>query len=138
MATMMLLGSVGAGKAKGGRPHNDPDDFRRVRDRLVALGYAWVAGIASGSDAEFIRAVKLFQCICQGRHKLDKGDGRVSRCRRRRRGPHGSRRAGHGPRVSENGQAGRARRAADAARCWWARGRPVDYERLNVRHLEEE
>src|SRR5262249_43521435 len=77
MATILLKGSVGVGKAKGGRPHNDPDDFRTIRDRLVTLGYSWVALLTTGTDKEFIRAIKLFQCIFKGRHKLDQGDGRV-------------------------------------------------------------
>ncbi|MCB2077763.1 MAG: hypothetical protein KDE55_08705 [Novosphingobium sp.] len=77
MASLVLKGSVGAGSAKGGRPHNDPDDFRKVRKRFVELGYDWVSGIKKGSDKEFVRTIRLFQCIFKGRHKLDQGDGRI-------------------------------------------------------------
>ena len=66
MATLILKGSIGAGKARGKRPHNDPDDFRIVRKRFVKLGYSWVGKIKSPSDKEFIRVIKLFQSICSG------------------------------------------------------------------------
>lgn len=77
MATLILTGSVGTGTAKKGLPHNAAADVTAVRDRLVELGYDWISGITSGTDAEFVRAIKLFQSICAGHHKFDTGDGRV-------------------------------------------------------------
>jgi hypothetical protein len=77
MATLLLTGSVGSGSAKGGKPHNDPTDVAAVRDRLVELGYDWISGATTGTEKDFIRAIKLFQSICKGSGKLDQGDGRV-------------------------------------------------------------
>lgn len=77
MATLFLSGSVGSGHAKKGVPHNDAADVTAVCDRLVELGYDWISGVTSGTDKDFIRAIRLFQSICQGSGKLDSGDGRV-------------------------------------------------------------
>jgi hypothetical protein len=77
MATLLLTGSVGSGSAKGGKPHNDAADVAAVRDRLVELGYDWISGATTGTEKDFIRAIKLFQSICKGSGKLDQGDGRV-------------------------------------------------------------
>lgn len=77
MATLILRGSVGSGAAKKGLPHNDAADVAVVRDRLVQLGYDWIGGVTTGTDADFIRTIKLFQSICAGHHKFDTGDGRV-------------------------------------------------------------
>jgi hypothetical protein len=79
MAILKLSGSVGSGSAKGGLPHNQPDDVAKVRDRFVELGYAWLSGITTGKEDEFIRTIKLFQSICAGSGKVDKGDGRIDR-----------------------------------------------------------
>lgn len=78
MAMLVLAGSVGSGSAKDGIPHNQPADVAKVRDRLVELGYTWVAGVTQGTDTEFIRTLKLFQSILKGSGQADKGDGRVS------------------------------------------------------------
>lgn len=77
MATLILTGSVGSGSAKKGQPHNDSADVVAVRDRLVELGYDWISGTTLGTEKDFIRVIKLFQSICSGSGKLDKGDGRV-------------------------------------------------------------
>ncbi len=77
MAMLKLTGSVGSGSSKRGIPHNDPADVIKVRDRFVELGYQWVFGITNPKSADFIRAIKLFQCIIKGKSKLDSGDGRI-------------------------------------------------------------
>jgi len=77
MAILKLKGSVGYGSAKNGLPHNDPEDFVKVRNRFVELGYSWVSGATNPQHSDFIRLIKLFQCIISGHSKLDGGDGRI-------------------------------------------------------------
>ena len=77
MPKLILTGSVGAGGAKNGIPHNQPADVALVRDRLVELGYKWVSSVTSGTDTEFLRTLKLFQSILKGSGQADKGDGRI-------------------------------------------------------------
>ena len=77
MAILKLSGSVGSGSSSKGLPHNDPADFQKVKDRFVELGYRWVAGETNPKSNEFIRLIKLFQCITKGSPKLDSGDGRI-------------------------------------------------------------
>lgn len=79
MAVLKLTGSVGAGSAKGGLPHNDPGDFQKVKKRFVELGYSWVATNTNPKSNEFIKLIKLFQCIIKGKSKTDSGDGRIDR-----------------------------------------------------------
>lgn len=43
----------------------------------MELGYTWVSGVTDPKDRDFIRLIKLFQCIFKGRPKLDSGDGRI-------------------------------------------------------------
>ena len=52
MAMLILSGSVGAGGAKSGIPHNQPEDVAKVRDRFVELGYIWMA--RSQKQADYI------------------------------------------------------------------------------------
>lgn len=80
MATLLLGGSVGAGVRHAGRPHNQPEDVAKVRDRLVELGFDWVRTIVRGDEREFIRTIKLFQSTCAGSGTADGGDGRVDFC----------------------------------------------------------
>jgi hypothetical protein len=61
-------------------PHNDPADFIKVRDRFVSLGFDWVKG-KTQVDRDFTDLIKLFQCICKGRVRVDGGDGRIDRHR---------------------------------------------------------
>ena len=68
--TIDLTGSVGA---NGG--DNNPADVRKVKERLVDLGFNWV-GRNSTVDSETIRTIKLFQSIINGR-TIVAGDGRV-------------------------------------------------------------
>ncbi|MDH4194436.1 MAG: penicillin-insensitive murein endopeptidase [Nitrospirota bacterium] len=77
MAILSLSGSVGSGTPKTGIPHNDPADVMAVRDRLIELGFDWADDVRTGKEKDFIRIIKLFQCIVQGRSKLDGGDGRI-------------------------------------------------------------
>jgi hypothetical protein len=49
----------------------------KVRDRLVELGFTWVAGVIDGTDKEFVRTIKLFQSIVKGSGQADNGDGRI-------------------------------------------------------------
>lgn len=77
MATLILTGSVGTGGAQNGKPHNDPADVAKVRDRLVELGYKWVSHVTSGTDKEFIRTITLFQSIYKGKGQASNGDGRI-------------------------------------------------------------
>lgn len=77
MATLILTSSVGSGKSQKGIPHNKPEDVIKIRNRLVELGYVWISGITLGTEAEFIRVIRLFQSIIKGSGKLDKGDGRI-------------------------------------------------------------
>lgn len=79
MATLVLAGSVGSGFAQSGLPHNQADDVAKVRDRFIELGYVWLSGITTGKEDEFIRTIKMFQSICKGSGKSDKGDGRIDR-----------------------------------------------------------
>lgn len=77
MAMLILTGSVGTGGAKNGNPHNKPEDVAKVRDRLVELGYTWVASATDGNDKELIRTITLFQSILKGSGSAEKGDGRI-------------------------------------------------------------
>lgn len=77
MATLKLSGSVGSGGATKGLPHNDPADFDKVKDRFVKLGYHWAGSITNPKSNEFIKLIRLFQCIFKGKSKLDAGDGRI-------------------------------------------------------------
>ncbi len=77
MAVLKLKGSVGTGGSTKGLPHNDPADFEAVKNRLVQLGYKWIAGVTNPKDNSFIRVIKLFQSIIKGHSKFDTGDGRV-------------------------------------------------------------
>lgn len=80
MAILKLNGSVGGGSAKNGSPHNQADDVAKVRDRFIELGYTWVSGTTTGKEEKFVRAIKLFQSICQGNEKLNKNlDGRIDK-----------------------------------------------------------
>ncbi len=77
MAVLKLSGSVGSGNSTKGLPHNDPADFQKVKARFVELGYRWVAGETNPKSQQFIKLIKLFQCITKGKPKLDSGDGRI-------------------------------------------------------------
>ncbi len=72
MAILILSGSVG----KGGK--NNPDDVKKVVDRLVELGYTWVRGFTKGNERELVRTIGLFQSICKGKEKESYGDGKIS------------------------------------------------------------
>ncbi len=76
MAILKLTGSVGSGNSKNGVPHNDPDDFKKIRDRFVSIGYDWVKD-KTIVDKEFIDLIKLFQSICKGNVRVEGGDGRI-------------------------------------------------------------
>lgn len=77
MATLILTGSVGEGKAKGSIPHNEIADVIKVSNRFVELGYHWVSGVSDGKNKDLIRLIKFFQTICKGHSKFDSGDGRI-------------------------------------------------------------
>lgn len=77
MATLILTGSVGEGKAKGGVPHNEIADVINVSNRFVQLGYHWVSGVSDGKNKDLIRLIKFFQTIVKGNSKFDSGDGRI-------------------------------------------------------------
>ena len=64
MAGLQIQDSVG----RGGR--NRDDDVQAVRDRFVALGFDWIKGVQSGTDARLIRVIQLFQSICAGEAEL--------------------------------------------------------------------
>jgi hypothetical protein len=72
MSKLILSGSVGA----GGK--NDPADVERVNDRLVELGFGWVAGMLKGTEPEFVKTIKLFRSIVNGKGKVE-GEGKISR-----------------------------------------------------------
>lgn len=76
MATLKLIGSVGAGIKKGKIPHNLKEDVEKVRNRLNELGFTWVQKISLGKEQDFINTIKLFQSICKGSGTIQ-GDGRV-------------------------------------------------------------
>lgn len=69
---LVLTGSVGQGGT------NSPSDVVGVRDRLVSLGFTWVAGFTSMGPT-FVKAIMLFQAIKSGRDKVYSTgvDGRV-------------------------------------------------------------
>ncbi len=57
------------------------EDVAAIRQRLRHLGFDWVAATGSGSEAQFVRAIKLFQAICAGKYRFTSGggvDGRIS------------------------------------------------------------
>src|SRR2546422_10026379 len=64
--------SVGSGGA------NKPDDVRALKERLVELGFDWLAaeGMIDEVDHLTIDTIKLFQTIKTGLNKIT-GDGRV-------------------------------------------------------------
>ena len=64
---LALSASVGAGGA------NRASDVKRVRDRLVELGYDFAS---SSSINDLIRAIQLFQTVISGSTTL-RGDGRI-------------------------------------------------------------
>lgn len=79
MATLTLSGSVGSGSSTKGLPHNDPADVDKVKARFVELGFHWAAGISNPKSNDFIKLIRLFQCIFKGKSKLNAGDGRIDR-----------------------------------------------------------
>lgn len=68
---LALTGSVGAGG------DNVKADVKRVRERLVALGFDWLE-VKETSDDTFVAAIRLFQSIVGGRQTVS-GDGRVDK-----------------------------------------------------------
>lgn len=67
-----IQGSVGSGGA------NKPDDVRAVKQRLIELGFDWLAaeGVIDKVDQLTIDTIKLFQTIKTGVNTIT-GDGRV-------------------------------------------------------------
>lgn len=68
-----LQRSVGEGA------HNDPDEVRQVKRRLVELGFDWIDDSPDGLDPAFLQALRLFQAITQGHQRVQGAgvDGRV-------------------------------------------------------------
>src|SRR5215510_4595750 len=67
-----IQGSVGSGG------ENKPDDVRAVKERLIVLGFDWLAteGILDRIDQLTINTIKLFQTIKTGVNTIT-GDGKV-------------------------------------------------------------